>query len=151
MTKGLRTTASSKILGNYIAPYDATIIKKLKAAEPFCSVKLILMNSLMALQPKILLMGQPRIHLIFLVCLVVPLGAVQQLKWLICAYLLFGSDTGGSIRQPASFCGIYGLKTSYGRVSRFGLLSMTSSTDVIGPLTKTAYDAAMVLDVIKWS
>jgi len=59
-----------------------------------------------------------------------------------------GSDTGGSIRQPASFCGLVGLKPSYGRVSRFGLLSMTSSTDVIGPLTKTVADAALVLEVI---
>jgi len=64
-----------------------------------------------------------------------------------CLFAL-GSDTGGSIRQPASFCGIVGLKPSYGRVSRHGLMAMTSSTDVIGPLTKTVEDAALVLQVI---
>ena len=60
-----------------------------------------------------------------------------------------GSDTGGSIRQPAAFCDVVGFKPSYGRVSRFGLLSMTSSTDVIGPITKTAEDAEMVFAVME--
>lgn len=148
MTKGLNTTASSKILENYIAPYDATVIKKLKEAGAVLLGKTNLdefahgastENS--AYGPSNNPWDQER----------VPGGSsggsAAAVAADLCLFAL-GTDTGGSIRQPASFCNLVGLKPSYGRVSRFGLMAMTSSTDVIGPLTKTVEDAAMVLEVI---
>lgn len=148
MTKGVRTTASSKILENYIAPYDATIIKKLKEAGAILLGKTNLDEFAHGASTENSAYGVTTNPLDLTR---VPGGSsggsAAALVSNMCIFAI-GSDTGGSIRQPASFCGIYGLKPSYGRVSRFGLLSMTSSTDVIGPLTKTAYDAALVLKVI---
>lgn len=148
MVKGFKTTAASLMLENYIAPYDATVIKKLKAAGAVLLGKTNLdefahgastENSAFKLTKNPLDLSR------------VPGGSSGGSAAAVAAHMcLFalGSDTGGSIRQPASFCGLSGLKPSYGRVSRFGLLSMTSSTDVIGPITKSVYDAAMVLEVI---
>ncbi len=148
MTKGLRTTASSKILENYIAPYDATIIKKLKASGAVLLGKTNLDEFAHGASTENSAFGPTKNPLdISRVPGGSSGGSAAAVTANMCLFAI-GSDTGGSIRQPASFCGIYGLKTSYGRVSRFGLLSMTSSTDVIGPLAKSAYDAAMVLDVI---
>lgn len=148
MTKGVRTTAASKILENYIAPFDATIIKKLRAAGAVILGKANLdefaqggstENS--AFDPTHNPWDLEK----------VPGGSSggsgAAVAADMCLFAL-GTDTGGSIRCPASFCGVVGLKPTYGRSSRFGLMAMTSSTDVPGPLTKTAEDAALVLQVI---
>lgn len=148
MTKGLKTTAASKILENYLAPYDAEVIRKLKVSGAVLLGKTNLdefahgastENSAYQITHNPWDLER------------VPGGSSGGSAAALSAGMaLFslGTDTGGSIRQPASFCNLLGFKPSYGRVSRFGLLSMTSSTDVIGPLCRTSEDAAMVMSVI---
>ncbi|MFA4941335.1 MAG: Asp-tRNA(Asn)/Glu-tRNA(Gln) amidotransferase subunit GatA [Patescibacteria group bacterium] len=148
LTKGIRTTAASKILENYIAPFDATIIKKLKEAGAVLLAKSNLDEFAHGASTENSAFG-PTHNPWDLER--VPGGSsggsAAAVASDMCLFAL-GTDTGGSIRCPASFCGVVGLKPTYGRSSRFGLMAMTSSTDVPGPLTKTVEDAGLVLSTI---
>lgn len=149
MTKGIRTTAASKILENYLAPFDATVIAKLKEAGAILLGKTNLDEFAHGSSTENSAFGVTK-NPYDQTCVAGGSsgGSTAAVAANLCLFSL-GSDTGGSIRQPAAFCNVVGFKPSYGRVSRFGLLSMTSSTDVIGPVAKTAEDAEIVFAVME--
>lgn len=148
LTEGIPTSCASKMLKNYTATYTGTVVKKLRDAGTVLLGKLNMDE---------FAMGSTNEHSVF--------GAVKN-PWNVdyipggssggsavatsadlCAASL-GTDTGGSIRQPASMCGVVGIKPTYGRVSRYGVIAFASSLDQVGPLTKDVRDAALVLEAI---